>query len=130
MLVGEVQKRAVMQMRGNQLGSFEFVERILLHVLPQGGTTRLGALRHERQLEYFRLDKAAGLIGWDRPDDVGHAIARLIEELWWRAAQLHRRINLTLQAPVRFLVDLLAPRVEELRLDRRLRRQEMMDLQD
>ena len=79
--------------------------------------------RHEiATVQTTSIDEAAGLIGRDRPDDVGDAVARLIEELRRRAAQLHRRIDLALQAAVRFLVDLLAPRVEELRLDRRLRR--------
>ena len=119
-----------MQMGRDQLSSLELVERVLLDIFPKRRAAGGGALRHERQLEYFRFDEAAGLIGRDRPDNVGDAVARLIEELRRCAAQLHRRIDLALQAAVRFLVDLLAPRVEELRLDRRLRRQKVMDLQN
>src|SRR5437763_7271296 len=109
------------------LNALEFVQRILLHVFPQGGTAGRRVLCHEWKLEDFRLEEAAGLLCRNRPDDVSDAVARLIEELWRRAAELHRRIDLALDPPRRFLAELFAPRREELHLDRCLRRQKMMD---
>ena len=128
-LVREMQERAIVQVHGDELDALELVERVLLDVVPQRRAARLGVLRHERQLEHLGLEETAGLVRRHGPDDVGHAVARLVEELRRRAAELHRRINLALDPAPRLLAELVAPRREELRLDRRLRRQEMMDPQ-
>ncbi len=128
-LVREMQQRAVVQMHREQLHALELVEGVLLDVVPQRRAAALGVPGHERQLEYLRLDEASGLVGRYRPDDIRHAVARLVEELRRRAAQLHRRVDLALDPAARLLADLLAPRVEHLRLNGGLRRQEVMQLQ-
>jgi len=119
-----------MQVRRDQLRPFEFVQRIFLDVFPQCRAAAFRVLRHERQLEHLGLDETTRLVCRDGPDDVRHTVARLIEKLRRRSAQLHRRIDLAFQASTGFLVDFVAPRVEELGLDRRLRRQKVMDLED
>ena len=55
--------------------------------------------------------------------------ARLVDELRRRAAQLHRRVDLALEAVARVLRDPVAPRHEQRGRGHRPRRPEMVDLE-
>jgi hypothetical protein len=102
---------------------------MLLVELPGRLRCRLGIADHERELENFHPREAPRRVAGQGPDDVGDAVARLVEELRGGAAQLHRRIELALQASRRLLLDPLAPRHEHLRVRRGAGRQEVMDLE-
>ena len=108
---------------------FELGFVVLLHVVPNGFTCRLGVLHHERQFKHFDQWEAAGRVSGQGPDHINRAIAHLVEELRWRAAELHRRIHLTFDAVVRLFVDLVAPRLDELGVRVRTRRKEVVNLQ-
>ena len=128
-LVGKVQFGTVMHMGHQDLRTLELIERILLHILPECATAAFCALDHEGQLEHLRLGKAPGLVSRHGPDDVGHTVLGLVEQLRWRATELHGRIDLALDAVVGFLADLFAPGTEQQFLRGRIRRQKMMDLE-
>ena len=74
------------------------------------------AVRHEGQFEGLADREAAGRVARQGPDEVDDAVAGLVEELRRRAAELHRRKDVDLDAAVRILAHLLRPGRQELRL--------------
>ena len=129
LLADEVEQRAVVDVHPQQVHASELVHRVLLRVGAQRLARRLRGGRHPRQFEHLGLGVAAGGIGGNGPDDVGDAVARLVEQLRRRAAELHRRIDLALQPVPRLFRDLVAPGLDQPNLGARSRRQEVMHLQ-
>src|SRR5580692_7649612 len=78
------------------------------------GTDERTARRYERQFEYFDFGEAAGRQTRRGPNDIGVAVARLVEQGRRRAAQLHRRKNIDAKPPARFGLDLTRPGHQEL----------------
>jgi hypothetical protein len=62
-------------------------------------------------------------------NDIGDAIHRLLDELGWRTAELHRGIDLAPHPVVRFVRDAFAPRREDRRRRHGGARPEMMDFE-
>ena len=83
----------------------------------------------ERQLEHLGRGEAAGGRARQRPDDIDHAVARLIVELRRRAAELHRREDVDLDLAARVLLDHLGPRRQHLGVAVGHRRQEVVQFQ-
>ena len=91
-----------------------------------GGLCRGG---HEGQFEDLDGREAAGGIAGQGPDDVDHPIADLIVERRGLAAQLHRGVDLDLDAPAGLRFDLARPGLDEILVGGRRGRQEMMQAQ-
>ena len=70
--------------------------------------------QHERQLERFDLGKPPGRGARHGPDDIGDTIARLIEQMRRRAAELHRRKQIDADAAAGVRLDLARPGRQEL----------------
>jgi hypothetical protein len=83
----------------------------------------------EGELEHLGAREAAGRVAGQGPDDVDHAVLRLVVQLRRLAAQLHGREDLDLDLAAGQLGDLLGPRVEQLRVRIGLGRQEVMQPQ-
>ena len=98
-----------------------------LGVVPDGAAGRLGRGHHEGQLEHLDQREAARGVAEQGPHHVGDAILRLVVELARRAAELHRRIDLALEATAGILGQPVAPGSEDLGVGRRGGRQEVMD---
>ena len=77
----EVERRAVIGMHPQRLDARVLVHGVLLHVVPERLAGALAAAREERQLEHFALEEAPRRVGGQGPHDVGHAVARLVEQL-------------------------------------------------
>src|SRR5690606_35779986 len=73
-------------------------------------------------------DAAGGAAG-SRSAYLGNAGAGLMEQLRRGAAQLHRGVELKLDATVRFGGDFLGPRLEEVDLGERMGREEVVNLE-
>jgi hypothetical protein len=73
--------------------------------------------------------EAAGGVARQRPDDVDHAVARLVVQLHGRAAQLHGRVGLELDAAARILFDLVHPGLVHVQPDVGRRRHEGVELE-
>jgi len=89
------------------------VEEVLLLEVLQRERGRERVLVHERQLERLDARHAARRESRQRPHDVHHAIAHLVEKLRRFAAELHGPVALDLHAPVGRLVDALDPGDQE-----------------
>jgi hypothetical protein len=124
-----VQQAGAVGVHGDRVDVLEFLGQVLLVELPGGLRGRLGAGRHERQLERLGAREASRGVAAQRPHDVDHAVARLVVERRRAAAELHGRIDLDLDASGRLLLDLLGPGGDEVGRHRRLRRQEVVDAQ-
>ena len=85
--------------------------------------------RHERQLERFGLGEKSGRGAGHRPDDIGDAVARLIEKVGRRAAELHGRKHIDTKPPAGVRLDLARPRRQELLVHGRNSRERVMKLE-
>src|SRR3546814_7148396 len=74
--------------------------------------------------------EAPGGVAGQGPDDVDHAVAHLVVERRRLAAELHRGIDLDLDAPVGLGLDLARPGLDEVLVGSRGRRQEVLQAQD
>ncbi|MNH13217.1 hypothetical protein D3C79_727830 [compost metagenome] len=112
-----MQAHAAITMHDQHLVALEVVLGVLLVEIPDDRVTRLAAVgQHERQLQRLDTRKLACRIGRRRPDNVGYAITRHVGQLGRRPAELHRRIELALDAIVGLLTQLLAPRFNDVGL--------------
>ena len=93
------------------------------------GADQRTARRHERQIEHFDLGKAPGREHRRGPDDVGVAVARLIEQVRRRAAELHRGENVDADAVAGIRLHLARPGHDEFVVRARHRGHEMMQLE-
>ena len=93
------------------------------------GVDDAAARADEGQLEHLGRREAARCRSGQRPNDVDHAVARLVVELRRRAAELHGRENLDLEFAARALLHHLRPRRQHLGVAVGHRRQEMMQPQ-
>jgi hypothetical protein len=103
------------------------VLHVLLEHVPVGLRGSLGVGHDEGKLEHFRGGKAARRVARQRPDDVHRAVLRLVDQLWRRAAKLHRRISFDLDAAVGSRLDAVGPWMEQVGRHVGLRRQELVE---
>ena len=115
-LVLHVQHVQAVGMEGQHLHFLELVRRIGAHVFPRRLGGAFTVVGEERQLEDLGAREAVGRVARQRPHHVHHALAGLIKQLGRRAAHLHGRVVLELQAPVRFFLDLVHPRHQHARI--------------
>ena len=94
-----------MHMQGQHLGVFELICSLGLHIVPISARRGFGIAHHEGQLKHLHTGEPPGGVARKRPDDVGHAVLDLFIELCWRAAQLHGRVALKLDATAGFQLD-------------------------
>ena len=94
-----------MHMQGQHLGVFELICSLGLHIVPISARGGFGIAHHEGQLKHLHTGEPPGGVTRKRPDDVGHAVLDLFIELCWRAAQLHGRVALKLDATAGFQLD-------------------------
>ena len=116
-LVRGVDDARPVHLQRDHLRVLELVGRHGLHVLPIGLGRGFGIAHDERQLEHLDAREAAGRVAGQRPHHVDHAVARLVVQLHRRAAQLHGRIGLELDAAARVLLDLVHPRLVHVQPD-------------
>jgi hypothetical protein len=128
-LVGGVDHAGAMHMQGNDLHILELVRCHRLHVLPVGLGGGFGIVHHERQLEHLDARETAGGVAGQGPDDVHHAVLGLVIQLHRRAAELHGRIGLELDAPARLGLHLRHPGLVHVEPHIGLRRHEGMELE-
>jgi hypothetical protein len=108
-----------------ELGIFH----VLFEHLPIGRTRGAGVRHHEGQFEHLGAGIATGRIAHHCPDDVGHAVNRLIHQFGWRTAKLHGGIALHLDATVAVRFDLVGPDIQYKFRHIGLRRQELVKAQ-
>jgi hypothetical protein len=129
-LLVRMDQAVVMRPDRDRVHLAEFLARMsLVELLHRPGVGHALAGGHEGQLEGFRGREAAGARAGERPDDVGDAVAGLVVELGRRAAELHRREDVDLDATAGLGLDLLGPGREQLGVPVRHRRQEVVHLQ-
>ena len=108
----------------------EFVAQIGAgKILDRFGIDQRAMRQHKRQFESFDFAKASRRAAGHGPDDIGKPVARLIEQLRRRAAELHRREKLDADALVRLRLDLARPWRQEFLVPGRHRREIMMQLE-
>jgi hypothetical protein len=129
LLLGGEQVAGAMDVDGEDLDVLELVLGIGLGEFPGGAAGGLGIGHGEGQFEDFRHREAVGRVAEHGPHHVGDAILGLVEELGRRAAELHGRIDLALDAVVGFLAELGAPGLEYADLDEGRRRKKVVHLQ-
>ena len=100
-----VKHARAMHMQGQHLGVFELISGLGLHIVPIGARRGFSIAHHEGQLKHLHTGEPPGGVARKRPDDVGHAVLDLLIELRWRAAQLHGRVALKLDATAGFQLD-------------------------
>ena len=105
------------------------VKQIGLSIVPIGAARRLGIGHHEGQFEHFGLRKAARRVACHGPDDIGHAVNHLVDQLGRGAAQLHRGETVDLDPPVAVCLDLVGPDIQNQFRHIGLRGQELVQLQ-
>jgi hypothetical protein len=109
LLAGGVEHARAVHVQRKHLRFLELVGALGLEVLPVGLGGGLGVVHHERQLEDLDAREAPGRVARQRPDDIDHAVARLVVQLHRRAAELHGGVGLELDATAGFLLDLVHP---------------------
>ena len=75
---------------------FELISGHGLNIFPVSLGSCFGIGHHERQFKHFNAREATCRVAWKCPNDVHHAIARLIVKLNGRTAQLHGGIGFKL----------------------------------
>ena len=128
LVLGEDHARAV-HVDGQQLDVLVLVHRVLLHEIPGRTAGGRGVRHHEGQFEDLRAQETTRGVARDRPDDIGHTVLGLIEQLRRGSAQLHGREDLTLQPVAGVLGDGAAPVGHHGGVLDRLRTQEVVHLQ-
>jgi hypothetical protein len=127
--VGRVKHARAVHVQRQHLGFLELVRALGLEVFPIGLGRGLGVVHHERQLKHLDAREAPGGVGRQCPHDVDHTITRLVVQLHRRAAQLHGRVALELDAPTAFFFNLVHPRLVHGEPDVAHRRHEGVELQ-
>ena len=67
---------------------------------------------HERQFKHLSARETTGGIAHNRPDNICHAVDRLVHQFRWFAAQLHGGITLHLDAAIAIGLNLVGPDVQ------------------
>ncbi|MCY1207838.1 hypothetical protein D9M72_194470 [compost metagenome] len=129
-LAAGVDVHAAVTVYRQHLVALEIVAGELLVVLPDDRVARpCSGGKHERQLHGFDPGELARRIGRGCPDDIGDTVADHVSQLGWRSSQLHRWIELALDASGGFLAKLLAPGLDDVALGIGIGGKEVSDLE-
>ena len=96
-------------MQGNELSFLEFIGCHGLDIFPISFGCGFSIVHHEWQLKNFHAWESTCRVARQSPNNVDHAVPRLVVQLHRRAAQLHGGISFKFDASARVLFDLVHP---------------------
>ena len=130
-LLGHLDALAGMHVQEHHLDALEVVgdRAVVEHVAHRKIRRRRVVGMHEGELKHLGAREQTWGVAVHRPDDVDHAVAHLVDQLGRLAAEGHRREDLDLDLATRGLLDVVRPGDEHFGMRRRLRAEQVVELE-